>query len=73
MAPRALINKNPKREMGENEHYMVISIVRLELICEHYPRSSPSSEGTKCLERTATILGRQWKKEKQDEVGLVGA
>lgn len=52
---------------------MVISIVQLELLCEHYPCSSPSSEGTKCLERTATILRRQWKKEEQDEVGLVGA
>lgn len=73
MAPRVLINKNPRREMGENGHYMVISIVRLELICEHSARSSPSSEGTKGLERTATILGRQWKKEKRDKVGLAGA
>lgn len=73
MAPRALINKNPKREMGGNGQDMVISIVRLELLGEHYPCSSPSSEGTKCLQRSTTILGRQWKKEKRDEVGLVGA
>lgn len=59
--------------MGENGHYMVISIVRLEQICEHSAGSSPSSEGTKGLERTATILARQWKKEKCDKVGLAGA
>lgn len=72
MAPRALISKNPRREMGENGHCMVISILRLELICEHSACSSPSSEGTKGLERTATILGRRWKKEKRNRVGLVG-
>lgn len=59
--------------MGENGHCMVISILRLELICEHSACSSPSSEGTKGLERTATVLGRRWKKEKRNRVGLVGA